>query len=160
MRARVRTGSAPVRVTVGVALAVGLTGIVACSSRAASPSPSGIVRIVDGPATRYERIEVTTATRSAVVVGNLQANAAPLLAARTFAAPQALSEYGLDQPRATLTYVAGGHTVAVVALGGTDFDNHGVYVRRVGDPRVFLVVATTAAPLLALVGVTLPPPTD
>jgi len=83
---------------------------------------------------------------------------APLLAARTFTAPEPLPDYGLDKPVATVAYVRGGQAVTTLLVGSPDFDAAGFYVREPGGPDVYLVLSDNLRPVLALVGINEPAP--
>ena len=154
MRAR---GAATAAVVVALTMVAGACG--GGSARRASPSDRPR-RIVPGPATDFVRIIVTAGGRSAEVPAEQRAELVPLLAAKTFDDPEPLATYGLDHPEAVLLYERGVGGAAVVQLGDANFDHHGVYARRPDDRVVFLVLADTLRPVLALVGIDLPPPTD
>ncbi|MHB8466645.1 MAG: DUF4340 domain-containing protein, partial [Acidimicrobiales bacterium] len=109
--------------------------------------------LVAGPAARYGRVSVAAGGRTAVVDGARVARLVPLVIARDLGQPAALGQFGLDRPRATLTFESIGAAPIAVEVGGPNFDGAGVYMHRTDDPRVFLVLATGVAPVLALVGV-------
>jgi hypothetical protein len=102
---------------------------------------------------------VSAGGRTAEVPLGLQKALAPLLAARTFPAPPVLADYGLAHPQATIAYQPVGQAAPlVVAIGATNFDRTGLYAQRLGDARVYLVLAGAVRPALALVGVDIAPP--
>lgn len=108
--------------------------------------------VVPERATAWTAITVTaTGGRSAEVPKERFANASPLLTGRLFDSPEPLSSYGLDRPAATITYTGAGGRTRTVVVGKVNFDGHGYYVQRKGDPRVFLVPADQLEPLLDLV---------
>jgi hypothetical protein len=80
----------------------------------------------------------------------MKPKAAPLLTGRLLSSPESLAAYGLDAPTVTITY-RGPTRTRTVLVGHANFDGHGYYVQRQGDPRVFLVPADQLQPLLALV---------
>jgi hypothetical protein len=139
--------------------------VAACSSGpAAAPppgptlatSPDGVPAIVLGPATRYREVTVASSSATAVVPVPLVTAMLPLLVARNLGTPASLAQFGLDHPRATLTFTARDGTSTVVSVGSANFDATGVYMRIGGDGRVFLVLVHALAPVLALAGITLP----
>jgi len=123
-------------------------------------NPGGTPVLVGGPAARYVRVEVSAGSRQAQVPAALAANLVPLLIARDVGLPSDLSPFGLDHPRATITFTETTGATTVVTLGQPNFDNHGVYAIRAPMSRVWLVLASGVRPVLALVGVVVPPPTD
>lgn len=139
------------------AVAVGCRG-------STSRTPDPVRTIVAGPTGRYREIAVVARAARAVVAGGDASKLAPLLAARTIAAAEPLASYGLDPPAATLEYAlaAGASEMAatvVVEVGRSDFDHHFVYVVRPPDRTTIDLVPTgVLAPVLARVGITLPPP--
>jgi hypothetical protein len=134
--------------------------LVACGGAARQPPPV-IADVIASPASAFTRITVTArhTAVSAVVPAALLSLAAPLLAAKTIppADLEPLSEYGLDDPVATITYAAPGSSI-VLSVGGPDFDAHGFYVDRPGDRDVYLVLSANVRPLLMLVGIATPAP--
>lgn len=109
--------------------------------------------VVPETASAWTSITVTATAggRSAAVPRSMFAKASPLLTGRLLSSPEAPSSYGLDAPVATITYTGRTHTRTVL-VGKQNFDGHGWYVQRKGDPRVFLVPADQLDPLLQLVG--------
>ncbi len=87
------------------------------------------------------------------------AGIAPLRSDRALTDPEPPSSYGLDRPWATLDYVVAGGPTITIDLGSSDFDHHFVYAVRAGDPRIFLLPSGPLRPVLALVGVDVPPAT-
>jgi hypothetical protein len=117
------------------------------SSTATTPPPN----VVPERASAWTSITLTTADgRSAEIPKAMFAKASPLLTGRLFDSPEPLSSYGLDSPAATITYTGPGGRTRTVVVGTQNFDGHGYYVQRNGDPRVFLVPADQLAPLLEL----------
>jgi hypothetical protein len=145
--------SAAFALALALAFALGL-GLAACGSGGGGTSAATTVppNVVPEPASAWTSITVTAAGgRNAHVPASMFAKASPLLTGRLFDSPEPLSSYGLDSPSATITYTGtGGHTRTVV-VGRQNFDGHGYYVQRKGDPRVFLVPADQLDPLLRLV---------
>jgi hypothetical protein len=134
-----------------LAVALGLA-LAACGSGGGGTSAATTVppNVVPEPASVWTSITVTAAGgRSAHVPAAMFAKAAPLLTGRVFDSPEPLSSYGLDAPGATIEYRGNGRARTVV-VGRQNFDGHGYYVQRRGDPRVFLVPADQLDPLLAL----------
>ena len=108
--------------------------------------------VVPERATAWTSITVTAASgRSAELPNAMFADAAPLLTGRLFDSPEPLASYGLDAPAATIEYRGTGRARTIL-VGKANFDGHGYYVQRTGDPRVFLVPADQLDPLLTLVG--------
>lgn len=110
---------------------------------------SGVDYVVRDPATTFDEIRAG----AAVLPPAAARGVAPLVAARTFTGSQAPADYGLDHPLLLITYVRAGATVAVVDIGSANFDGHGYYARRVGDPRVFLVLRDALVPVLTAAGI-------
>jgi hypothetical protein len=111
-------------------------------------------------ATTVTRV-VATATASgktATLSPSLRADVVPLLAARTFVVHQPLAQYGLDHPVADLVFFQGAAVVERMDVGGPDFDAHGFYVQRAGDPAVYLVLTASMRPVLTALGIATPPP--
>jgi hypothetical protein len=108
----------------------------------------------------FDAISVTAAAshQTAAVPGGLQKALNPLLIARIVDQQGPLSDYGLDDPPASLTYRRGGTSPVVVRIGGTNFDRRGIYVQRAGDPHIYLVLAEAVRPVLTLVGLQIAPP--
>jgi hypothetical protein len=149
LRAGKRRGFAVVAVlALALALALAACGSGGTGSNAATTVPPNVV---PERASAWTSIVVTAAGgRRADVPASMFAKASPLLTGRLFDSPEALSSYGLDAPGATLEYRGSGR-VRTVVVGRQNFDGHGYYVQRKGDPRVFLVPADQLDPLLALV---------
>jgi len=122
--------------------------------------PAGITRLILLPPAAFGSITATVVATGAVRVlpTGIESDVAPLLAARTFGAPEPLPDYGLDHPVAVITYVRGGAPVAVLRVGSPDFDAHGFYVSRPGDSDVYLVLSANLAPVLTLIGIATPAP--
>lgn len=111
--------------------------------------------VVPEKASAWASITVAAADgRRAEVPDALFTTASPLLTGRLFDSPEPLASYGLDTPAATITYTGPSAAARTVLVGAKNFDGRGYYVRREGDPRVFLVPADQLDPLLALVGQT------
>ena len=107
--------------------------------------------VVPERASAWTSITVTaTGGRSADVPASMFAKASPLLTGRLFDSPEPPASYGLDAPAATIEYRGAGRARTIL-VGRANFDGHGYYVQRKGDPRVFLVPADQLDPLLALV---------
>jgi len=116
--------------------------------------------VVAGAPASYVSITISTIDGTPVPIPpDQRTSVAPLLAARTFTQPADLSVYGLDRPTARLTYTDAAGASTVVSLGGTTFDAHGIYAQQQGSSVVSVVLADEIRPVLALVSVTLPPPT-
>jgi hypothetical protein len=131
-----------------------------CSGSASSPPPpAAIVALVPGPASAYASIAVVGSGSPTPVPPAWRTDVAPLLVARVFSPGGSLAPFGLRQPRAYLHYRRSDGSTIDVALGDPTFDRHFVYARRAGAPTIALVAASVADPLLALVGVHVPPPT-
>jgi hypothetical protein len=125
----------------------------ACSGSGGSSTTEGTVppNVVPERASAWASITITSADgRRADVPKAMFAKASPLLTGRLFDSPEPLSSYGLDAPAVTITY-RGANRVRTILVGKVNFDGHGYYVQRKGDPRVFLVPADQLDPLLALV---------
>ncbi len=58
------------------------------------------------------------------------------------------SEYGLDDPRATVTTVFSDDSVETIMIGNTAPDDQGVYFRRENSPNVYLAVEETMKMML------------
>lgn len=127
---------------------------------APTTSRPGVPALVAGPPSRFTRVTITAAARHAAVPGPLLTALAPLLIARDFGQSKDLASFGLDRPQATLHYEAANGAVVDVQIGAPDFDRHGVYAMRDGDLRVYMVLADAVRPVLALVGITLAPPSN
>jgi hypothetical protein len=93
----------------------------------------------------------------ATVPAPLVAALVPLLIGRDLGSPTSVAQFGLDRPVATMTFDEPGRTPINVAVGAPNFDDTGVYMRRSDDPRVFLVLVAGLRPVVALVGITIPP---
>jgi hypothetical protein len=139
---------------------IGVGTLTACSgpaSTAAPPPP--VVVLVPGPPSAYRSVTVVRGGIGVPVPAALRPDVAPLVVARVFSAGATLAAFGLDRPSADLHYRRPDGSSVDVDLGGPTFDHHFVYARRTGQADVALVAASVADPLLALVGVSVPPPT-
>jgi hypothetical protein len=124
-------------------------------------SDQGVAALVAGPPSLYQRIEVSAGVQHAVVPANLVTQLAPLLIARDLGPAASLAEFGLDRVTATLTYIPVTATApTVISIGNPDFDHHGFYATRSGNPRVYLVLSDGVRPALALVGDIVAAPTS
>ena len=130
----------------------------ACSSPSRT-SGSPVVVVVPGPVGAYASVTVVAGARQLTLTGDARDRVVPLVGARSFTPSEPMSTYGLDQPQAVLTYRRVDGTGVELAVGGTTFDHHFVYVQRAGQATVALVAADRLGPALAEVGITLPPPT-
>jgi hypothetical protein len=137
-----------------VLVAVLVVGTVGCGK--APRRSSGVVTLAPGPVSRYRTITASGPGGTVDLTGDLRGAAVPLLAARAFAHPQPLVEYGLEQPQGKLRYQPERGAPVEVAIGGPTFDARGIYVSRRGDARVFLVFADRLRPVLATIGIELP----
>lgn len=135
-------------VLVLVIAGVGCGGGNGRSAGTSTPPP----RVVASPASAFASIAVESGGRRVTVPAAARKSLAPLLAARAFPPKEALAEYGLEQPVATLVYRTQGGDVIQVAIGGLTVDGHFRYVRRMGQSTIATVPASTLAPVLALVG--------
>jgi hypothetical protein len=132
-----------------------------CGGSHAPAAPAvAFPHIVEGPPTRFDEIDVTAGERKAVIPAALRNHLLPLIAARVLPPTSSPALYGLDRPQGRLVYLQAQRPLAMVDLGGPDFDNRGVYATRPGDPHVYLLTADSIRPVLALVGVTVPAATD
>ncbi|GAC1516923.1 MAG: hypothetical protein NVS1B12_00050 [Acidimicrobiales bacterium] len=129
---------------------------VGCQGATKAPVRPGVDYVVADPRAAFDRIRAGTIDLSSQAARAL----APLLAARTFAAPSDPANFGLDRPQLTLSYLRGGAVVVTVDIGASNFDGHGYYVRRAGDPRVFLVLRDVLVPVFREVGITPAPVPD
>lgn len=130
-------------------LLVGLLVVgVACGGSRAAPR-TGVDYVVRDPVTTFDEIRAGAAVLSPAAARGL----APLVAARTFSRSPSLADYGLDHPMLLIAYVRAGATVTTVDIGSPNFDGHGYYARRVGDPRVFLVLRDALVPALTAAGI-------
>jgi hypothetical protein len=143
---------------VSVVLVLGLGATGCRSSKPATVTGGDVRTLVAGPARRFVRVVVTAQGREAIVPAHLLAEVVPLRAALTFSRPDPLATYGLVTPQAVLRYVPGNGAATVVQIGAANFDRHGFYVRRPSDTAVSLVLADSLRPVLALVGIDVPPP--
>ena len=127
----------------------------ACSSGGGTTTNHDVPVVVPGPASAWSAVTVNGAGQSKDMPADAKDTLAPLRAARALEQPGALSEYGLDHPRATLTYrpASSGAPEAEVDVGNANFDRHFVYVQRRGSPSVYLVPADILRAALAMVGI-------
>ena len=137
----------------GAALALCLLALTGCARR--STSPPGLRQLAAGPPSTYTSIRVSAGARTADVPAELQKALAPLLVTRVLPTTRNLAQYGLDQPRATLTYAPRVGPSFEVLVGALNFDRHFLYARRPQSQLVFLLPADTLRPVLALVGIEL-----
>ena len=137
----------------GAALALCLLALTGCARR--STSPPGLGQLAAGPPSTYTSIRVSAGDRTADVPAELQKALAPLLVTRVLPTTRNLAQYGLDQPRATLTYAPRVGPSFEVLVGALNFDRHFLYARRPQSQLVFLLPADTLRPVLALVGIEL-----
>jgi len=145
----------------GACLVLAGAGSLAGCSGSAPPAPPllAVVALVPGPPSAYANIAVVGAGQATPVPAASLPEVAPLLVARVFSPGGSLAPFGLGRPRAHLHYLRPDGTTVDVALGDPTFDRHFLYAQRAGAPTVALVAASVADPLLALVGVHVPPPT-
>lgn len=127
-----------------------------CHGATKAPVRPGVDYVVADPRAAFDRIRAGTIDLSAQAARGL----APLVAARTFAAPSDPATFGLDRPQLTLFYLRGGAVVVTIEIGASNFDSHGYYVRRTGDPRVFLVLRDVLVPVFREVGISPAPLPD
>lgn len=141
-------------------LVAAVLGACGGSSHPAGPI-GGITRLVDAPPSAFSTITIVRVAGGGAVAlpASIEADLAPLFAARTFTVHGPLGEYGLDPPVAKVAYLRDGTTVQRLVIGGTDFDAHGFYVQVVGDPAVYLVLSANIRPALAAIGIATPAPT-
>jgi hypothetical protein len=144
-----------VSITAKVIVAAVVVGTSACGS---SPRPQsvGVVTLAAGPVSRYRSVTASGPTGAVELTGDLRDAVVPLRAARAFAQPQPLPEYGLDRPQGRLRYQPERGAPVELALGGLTFDARGIYVSRPGDARVFLVFVDRLRPVLNAVGIEVP----
>ena len=116
--------------------------------------------VVAQGAAAFRSIAVSANGRTVTLTHDRAADVAPLLAGRVFDHPDTLATYGLDRPPARLQYTRPDSTVLVLLVGNANFDRHGVYVKRQGEPTVYLTPADQLRPVLALVGIDIAPPSD
>jgi hypothetical protein len=124
--------------------------LVACGSSAPrSSSDSNVIPPDLVPASFASASVTVTPTGGApvVVAPDVVAKVVPFLVRRVFDAPEALFEYGLDAPSATVALTKDGTTITLT-IGAPVFDKSAYYVQRAGDGRVWLVLADSIAPLL------------
>jgi ABC-type uncharacterized transport system involved in gliding motility auxiliary subunit len=128
--------------------------VAGCGASSGNPTSATTLppNVVPERATAWTSITVRSNAdgREAEVPDHLRSKAAPLLTGRLLSSPEPPPSYGLDEPAVTITYTGTGRTRTIL-VGDANFDGHGYYVQRRGDPRVFLVPADQLGPLLALV---------
>jgi hypothetical protein len=151
-RARVRHGLLASLLVLGTAC----SGDDRVPAATTAPVPENVV---PEDAADIRRVTLAAGDKTVELTAQQHDAAAPLLTARILQDPLELSEYGLDRPVATVTYERDAGPALVVRVGSATFDARGVYVMRDGDRRVFMALAEQLRPLLALVGVRVPPPT-
>lgn len=100
------------------------------------------------PAAARASVTVTMGGVDRAVPADAVARAVPLLVRRVFDAVEPLANYGLDVPRARIVFTLASGERITLLVGGQDFDKTAYYVQRVGDPRVWLVLSESIAPLL------------
>jgi hypothetical protein len=147
----------------GAALLVaGVIALGGCAGDERKTTESRVPVVVPGPANTWSAVTVTGPSGAVEVPADARQPLAPLRAARALEQPGPVTEYGLDRPRAGLSYKPASTTTppAEVDIGNANFDRHFVYVQRRGQPTVYLVPADTLRDALALVGIADKPPTD
>jgi hypothetical protein len=117
------------------------------------PAPSGVITLAPGPPSAYRSITATGPVGSRDLTADLREAAVPLLAARAFARPQPLVEYGLDHPQGGLHYEPVRGPARDIAFGGLSFDGRAIYASRPADSRVFLVFVDRLRPVLTAIGI-------
>ena len=148
MRTRSRVVAAVMVVVVPLLLAV------ACSSNGSGPAASSSGSVIPPdlvPASAADAV-VTVARPGAVPVTVVPAvvhQVVPFLVRRVFDAAEPLHDYGLDAPVATVVFANGDGSTITLAIGGHDLDDSAYYVQRIGDARIWLVLADSVQPLLA-----------
>ncbi|MGI8662345.1 MAG: DUF4340 domain-containing protein [Acidimicrobiales bacterium] len=113
-----------------------------------STLPGELVPIAAATAT----VTVAVGSTSSVVESAVVAKAVPLRVRRAFDAREPLASYGLDPPRATITFALGDGTTIVLDVGDDEFDQTATYVRRIGNERIWLVLDDSLRPLLGPAG--------
>jgi hypothetical protein len=150
-RTDTKHGGGAAAVALAVALAVVLAACGSGGDGSAATRDTVPPNVVPERASAWTSITVTSADgRRAEVPTTMFSKASPLLTGRLFDSPEPLASYGLDAPAATIEYRGTGR-VRTISVGKVNFDGHGYYVQRKGDPRVFLVPADQLQPLLDLV---------
>ncbi|MEY2571697.1 MAG: hypothetical protein QOE63_2047 [Acidimicrobiaceae bacterium] len=125
--------------------------VAACGSSGPSSSSDPNVIPPDLVPASYVDAAVTvtlTGGQPVAVPAAVLTRVVPFLVRRVFDAPEALSEYGLDAPIASVTF-ADSMDPITLTIGAQVFDQTAYYVQRVGDGRVWLVLTESIAPLLA-----------
>jgi hypothetical protein len=132
----------------------------ACSGGANKTAENEVPVVVPGPVSAWSAVSVSGQSGSTEVPKQDRAQLAPLRAARALDRPGPPTDYGLDHPRAALSYrpTSTGTPPADVDIGNLNFDRHFVYVQRRGRPTVYLVPADTLRSTLAIVGIEDKPP--
>lgn len=138
---------------VGVLVATLIAG---CQSQTKSPARSGLDYVVTERSTAFDRVRAGGTDLSPLAVRSL----APLPAARTFPPSADPVGFGLDHPQMTLSYERAGVVVVAVDIGAANFDGHGYYARRTGDPRIFLVLREALLPAFREAGISAAPVPD
>jgi hypothetical protein len=136
-----------------VAAAVALVLAGACAGGSSAPPttlPGDLVPSVASSAA----VTVTAGGAGPVSVPASEvAKAFPMLVRRVFDAREPLASYGLDPPRAVVTFTLTGGTTVVLRVGDEEFDSSARYVRRDGDERIWIVLDESLDPILAAAGI-------
>lgn len=146
---------------VAAVLVAGFVAVSGCAG-GGTTADHNVPVVVAGPASAWSAMTVSTPSATKDVPADAREQLAPLRAARALDRPEGPSAYGLDHPRATLSYrPASSATAAVdVDIGNANFDRHFVYVQQRGRPTIYLVPADTLRSTLAMVGIEDRPPDD
>ena len=130
--------------------AMSFVALAACASGGSggSAAPTTLPGDLVPPSAVGAKVSVASAGVVAPIAAEAVAKAVPFLVRRVFDAPEALTAYGLDHPRAVITFAMPDGSSIVLAIGDDDFDKTASYVQRRGDPRVWLVLDASLAPLL------------
>jgi hypothetical protein len=134
----------------------------ACSGGGGNSANQEVPVVVPGPASAWSAVTVSGQGAPIEISQQDRAKLAPLRAARALDRLGSPGDYGLDHPRAALSYrpASSGGPPADVDIGNANFDRHFVYVQRRGRPTVYLVPADTLRSALAQVGIEDKPPDD
>jgi len=134
----------------------------ACSGGGGTTTKHDVPVVVEGPPEAWSSVVVTNTSAAKSVPPDARRALAPLHAARALDHPGPLSDYGLDHPRAHIAYTSASGTPPSVdlAIGNANFDRHFVYVKRNGNPTVYLLPVDTLRSALAMVGIEDKPPDD
>jgi hypothetical protein len=130
---------------------VALALLVACTS-SSPPAATGsnvVPPDIVPAAAAAAPVTVTRAGAAPVAVpAETVAAVVPMLVRRVFDPAEALADYGLDQPVATITFAVPGAPVTLT-IGGQDIDHTAYYVQRSGSDQIWLVLRASIDPLLA-----------